>query len=112
MRAASVRAGLAQLATARARRLYWLACRLALWHDGTGEWNVAELRGLLDSEGELPAWIDFERGALQEPLADLHRHVDFRLDYHIKRRGRVPVDARFALTSSVSALENTNSTSK
>ena len=103
------RAALARLTTARARRLYWLACHLALWRDGTWEWSVADLRVLLDSEGELPAWVDFERGALQEPLADLHFHAGFRLDYRVKRRGRTVVAACFTLVPSTTILRPTTS---
>ncbi len=89
--------GVARLPSRRARMWFWEACMIAGCYEGTHEMSEQALRNDLDRAGEFPGWADFEREALQQPLAELHAHTDFQVHYQVRRRKGKIVDVRFHL---------------
>ena len=90
-------AGLARLSSSRARMWFWRACTISDWYEGTHEMSEQTLRHDLDHGGEFPRWADFERETLQKPLAELHAHTDFQVQYQVQRRKGQVVAVRFQL---------------
>ena len=97
-RAATV-AALARLSNPRPRGWYWQACQIAALDEGVRDVDVVELRADLDREEEFSRWADFEREAILVPLAELHAHADFRVDYQVRRRSGKVVAVRFTLST-------------
>ncbi|HAQ9376637.1 TPA: RepB family plasmid replication initiator protein, partial [Enterococcus faecium] len=63
---------------------------------------IADLRKKFSIEKKYKAFRDFERRVIKEPIAQLNKYTDFKIDYELIKKGHTYTNIKFLLTRTMS----------
>lgn len=64
--------------------------------------SIADLRKKFSIEKKYKAFRDFERRVIKEPIAQLNKYTDFKIDYELIKKGHTYTNIKFLLTRTMS----------